>query len=318
MSSTSSFESIFCCCEIEIKFKLIARKMFRVRRLKEISRVVYNVIREVPVSKNPKNVQFPKNSIINIPAPAKVVTFSIIYGLSLFSSSSSNLKYALSQADIFFEENKASEACKILEPFKNEKNDEVLWRLSKALYTLSKDVADDKKKKEMIFQAYDYINQALSLNEKNYAVHKWMSILIDATSAYNGIKAKITQAHVMKQHMMRAVELNPKDATVLYLLGSWCFEVANMPWYQRKIASTVFATPPTSSFEEALEYFLKAESADPCFYSMNFLMLGKTYVKLNNIDKAVHYLKLARDYPQKTSDDKKASEEAESILKKLQ
>lgn len=39
-----------------------------------------------------------------------------------------------------------------------------------------------------------------------------------------------------------------------------------MPWYQRKIASMIFTTPPTSTFEEALEYFNKAEEVEPRFY----------------------------------------------------
>lgn len=39
-----------------------------------------------------------------------------------------------------------------------------------------------------------------------------------------------------------------------------------MPWYQRKIASTVFAAPPISSYEEALEYFIRAEETEPRFY----------------------------------------------------
>jgi hypothetical protein len=37
----------------------------------------------------------------------------------------------------------------------------------------------------------------------------------------------------------------------------------------RKIASAVFATPPTSTYEEALAYFKKAEETEPSFYSMN-------------------------------------------------
>lgn len=36
---------------------------------------------------------------------------------------------------------------------------------------------------------------------------------------------------------------------------------------------------------------------------MNLLMLGKTYLKLNNKDKAKHYLVLAQGYPQKTAED---------------
>ena len=31
---------------------------------------------------------------------------------------------------------------------------------------------------------------------------------------------------------------------------SRCYQVASVPWYQRKMASALLATPPTSSYEE--------------------------------------------------------------------
>ncbi|XP_071444685.1 regulator of microtubule dynamics protein 1-like isoform X2 [Hetaerina americana] len=262
------------------------------------------------------NVQNIRLLTTSRPYCMKVAAFSTLYGLS-FLSSKPSVGQKLKEADALFNENKFSEVIKVLQPHKDEKNDEVLWRLGRAIYKLSQEISDEKQKKEMIFEAYKYISEALSLNEKNSAVHKWMSIMIDATSKFQGIKEKITQAYVMKKHMLRAVELNPKDATVLHLLGTWCFEVANMAWYERKIASAIFAAPPTSSFEEALDFFIKAEETDPHFYSMNFLMLGKTYLKLNNKEKAKHYLRLAQEYPQKSSDDAKAKNEATSLLVQL-
>uniref|UniRef100_A0A0V0GDU5 Regulator of microtubule dynamics protein 1 n=1 Tax=Triatoma dimidiata TaxID=72491 RepID=A0A0V0GDU5_TRIDM len=90
-----------------------------------------------------------------------------------------------------------------------------------------------------------------------------------------------------------------------------------MPWYQRKIASMIFTTPPTSSFEEALGYFNKAEEVDPRFYSHNLLMLGKTYIKLNKEDKARYYLDLACNYPVSTDDDMLANKEACDLLSKI-
>lgn len=66
-----------------------------------------------------------------------------------------------------------------------------------------------------------------------------------------------------------------------------------MPWYQRKIVSTLFATPPTGTYEEALEHFLKAEEKKPHFYSINLLLIGKSYHALKNTEKAKEYLTLA-------------------------
>ncbi|PRD23558.1 UNVERIFIED_CONTAM: Rmdn1 [Trichonephila clavipes] len=96
-----------------------------------------------------------------------------------------------------------------------------------------------------------------------------------------------------------------------------CFTFAEMPWYQRKIAAAIFASPPTSTYEEALENFKKAEEITPLFYSMNLLMLGKCYINLNNKEKGMKYLKKAVEYTIKIPDDQKAHDEAEKLLKDL-
>ncbi|KFM67636.1 hypothetical protein X975_10702, partial [Stegodyphus mimosarum] len=50
---------------------------------------------------------------------------------------------------------------------------------------------------------------------------------------------------------------------------------------------------------------------------MNLLMIGKCLLKLNQKEKAVDFLKQARDYPVKTADDRQACAEAEKLLKEL-
>lgn len=87
--------------------------------------------------------------------------------------------------------------------------------------------------------------------------------------------------------------------------------------YQRKIVSTIFATPPTGTYDEALEHFLKAESLEADFYSMNKLMIGKCYYELKNNEKAKEYLTKAANIPVENEDDRKCKEEAEALLKKV-
>jgi hypothetical protein len=50
--------------------------------------------------------------------------------------------------------------------------------------------------------------------------------------------------------------------------------------------------------------FAVSFTADANFYSMNLLMIGKTYVRMGQKDKAIPYLQRARDYVVKTPDDK--------------
>lgn len=81
--------------------------------------------------------------------------------------------------------------------------------------------------------------------------------------------------------------------------------------------STIFATPPTGSYDEALEHFLKAEELDPGFYHMNKLMIGKCYNILKNAEKAKEYLTLAANITVENEDDRKCKEEATALLKKV-
>lgn len=76
-----------------------------------------------------------------------------------------------------------------------------------------------------------------------------------------------------------AMELNPKDATSIYMLGHYCYSIAEMPWLQKKIAEALFGKSPTSTFEEALHFFSKAEEAEPNFYRY----FGNQFSFLNNL-----------------------------------
>jgi hypothetical protein len=51
-------------------------------------------------------------------------------------------------------------------------------------------------------------------------------------------------------------------------------------------------------------FFAISVAADANFYSMNLLMIGKTYVRMSQKDKAIPYLQRARDFVAKTPDDK--------------
>jgi len=182
------------------------------------------------------------------------------------------------------------------------------------MYKLSK--IDSKRKDELIREGFTLVNDALEKNDQDFAIHKWFSILLDAKAELDGIKARVSQLEVVKKHMIRAVELNPEDPTSWHLLGNFAFGLAEMSWVQRKIVSAIFATPPTGTYEEALEHFLKAEETKPNFYSMNLLLIAKCYQNLKDHEKAKHYFTLAANVTVANEDDKKCKEEATTLLKK--
>lgn len=231
--------------------------------------------------------------------------------------SSPELQKVIDESEALYEKKDFRAMYDLLIPHKESNDANILWRLARAATEKGK-MGNKDERKQHIYEAWDYIKKALELDDKNFACHKWYGILLDYTGEYEGTQKRISNAFEVKKHFMKAIDLNPSDATTMYCLGYWCFLFADMPWYQRKIASVVFATPPTSTYEEALDYFLKAEKAEPGFYNQNNKMIGLTYLRMKDKENAKIYFQKAVNYqPVATEDDKTAVKEATDHLKSL-
>ncbi|XP_034067843.1 regulator of microtubule dynamics protein 1 [Gymnodraco acuticeps] len=224
----------------------------------------------------------------------------------------------LEQADYLYSCAETEKLYQLLLQYKDSDEAEFLWRLAR----VSRDMAflpdmEDKQKKELMFEGFEYVKKALEKDDKCSAAHKWYAICLSDVGDYLGVKGKIGNAYIIRDHLETAIELNPKDATSLHILGYWCFTFAELPWYQRKVAAVIFSSPPVSTYEEALQFFQKAEEVDPNFYSKNLLMLGKTYLSMKEKEKGLLFLTRAKEYPAHTLEDKEVHKEAVELLKKL-
>ncbi|XP_072324058.1 regulator of microtubule dynamics protein 1 isoform X1 [Scyliorhinus torazame] len=235
---------------------------------------------------------------------------------SLIVHANQKVEEIIDQADYLYGTGEVAKLYHLLIEHKNSTNGEILWRLARASRDLAQlENTPAEQKKQLTYEALEFAEKALEKNEFSFAAHKWYAICISDVGDYEGTKAKIANAYVIKEHFQKAIELNPKDATSIHLMGLWCFTFAELPWVQQKIAAMFFATPPRSTYEEALQYFNKAEEADPNFYSKNLLMMGKTYMKLKNEILALLWLTKARDYPARNEEDKQVQKEATELLK---
>ncbi|XP_034244217.1 regulator of microtubule dynamics protein 1-like [Thrips palmi] len=222
------------------------------------------------------------------------------------------------KADILFEENKLQDILDLLRPYKHLNNEEISWRISRASYLLSKSKTLTKAERDaLIEESYDMAKMTLQLNENSALGHKWMSIALDAYNAIQGFRTRCTSLVSVKDHMLKSIELDPSDATVIYMVGMWYYSIAELAWYQRKVLQAIAGKPPSATYEEALHFFKKAEETSPNFYSLNLLMLGKCHLKLGDPDTAIDYLQRAMNYPKFTEDDHQAHQEASELLKSL-
>uniref|UniRef100_A0A671Z1W5 Regulator of microtubule dynamics protein 1 n=1 Tax=Sparus aurata TaxID=8175 RepID=A0A671Z1W5_SPAAU len=211
----------------------------------------------------------------------------------------------LEQADYLYSCAETEKLYQLLLQYKDSDDAEFLWRLARASRDLSLlPNMEAERKKQLVFEALEYVTKALERDDKCFAAHKWYAVCLSDVGDYEGVKVKIGNSYIIRDHLETAIKLNPMDATSIHILGYWCFAFAELPWYQRKVAAVIFASPPSSTYEEALEFFLKAEEVDPNFYSKNLLMLGKTYMAMKDKEKALLWLTKAKDYPAHTQEDK--------------
>lgn len=189
---------------------------------------------------------------------------------------------------------------------------ELNWRHARAC----KKLADEKSKSEqepLLREGLAAAEHALKCAADSGAAHKWYAILLSEVGQFDGTTASIKNSFVVRDHFEKACALSPADATSRHLLGVWCFEVANLSWTMRKLASTLFAAPPESTFDEAVKHFDMAERMDPGFYPKNLLLLASAYHKLGQIDRAQHYLAKCKAAKARTPEDHETLRQAEAL-----
>ncbi|KNC84596.1 hypothetical protein SARC_03193 [Sphaeroforma arctica JP610] len=202
----------------------------------------------------------------------------------------------------------------LVEYIKNNPTDaDALWRYARACHDMATVTADKEKKKAYVYEAHEVAKQALELAPTNFACHKWYAITLSSIGDYEGTKSTIENAFPVRKHFEKALELSPGDATTSHLLGLWHYTIADMSWYVRKIAATIFASPPESTYEAARDCFAQAEASEPGFYLKNALMLGKAYAAIGDSAQAKIWFEKAKNMPVGNADDKEAQAEAAKL-----
>ncbi|KAG8462448.1 hypothetical protein KFE25_010273 [Diacronema lutheri] len=226
------------------------------------------------------------------------------------------------QADRLFDASRHAETIELLGGVTQRPTDDCdrLWRLARALHAEATALGARGAKEaqvQTIARALALSLEAVRLDDRNFAAHKWAGIVISEASSLEGTKAAIERSVDVRAHFERAVELCPDDPTSRHLLGLWHFEIASIGWLQKKAASALFAEPPSSTHDVALELLLAAEALRPGFYKKNRLLIAKAQLKLGERAEARRWLGLALEMPSANADDEAAHAEALALARTL-
>jgi len=198
----------------------------------------------------------------------------------------------------------------------NEKDPELLWRMARAYFNQAEKQYNQEEKNNFFYSAYNYSKQALNLDSNLAKANHWYAVLHGQIGLVEGTKQKIINSYDVLKYGKIAIDLDPSYDNTHHLLGRLNFELANLSWLEKNLASWVYETPPKGSFEEARDYFEAAIKLNPEDIR-HLLWLGKTYIALEEKNKAQKLLTKVISLEPKDQKDKDNIKKATILLNEL-
>ncbi|KAM4771965.1 regulator of microtubule dynamics protein 2 [Rhinophrynus dorsalis] len=194
---------------------------------------------------------------------------------------------------------------------------EFLWRLARAYGDMFDMTSDAEEKKSYASNGKSLAGKAVQLDDLSAESHRWFAIMCGYLSEFESVQDKIKNGYLFKEHLDKAIELNPQDPLQYYLLGRWCYAVSQLSWIERKVAATLFGNPPTATVQEALQNFLKAEEMHPGYSKYNYVFLAKCYKDLGQRSIALKYCDDASAITSINKEDKDAQKDLDILRSSL-
>jgi tetratricopeptide (TPR) repeat protein len=123
-------------------------------------------------------------------------------------------------------------------------------------------------------------------------------------AVFEGSKAKVRLCTVIKQELLRAIELNPEDDIAFSILGSFYRILGGVGWFERQVAAVFLGKLPEGGYEESERVFKQAIALAPGIIRHHF-ELGLLYQDMGRDEEALGEFTLVLSLPRLLSSDTK-------------
>jgi tetratricopeptide (TPR) repeat protein len=182
---------------------------------------------------------------------------------------------------------------------------ELLVRVASTYFDLADDwLKDETKRREAYEAGAKAAEQALKLDDSNADAHFFHAVNIGSAARLKGATNAALVIQEMKTCVLRAIELNPKHAPALQMMGGMLIE---LPWFLG------------GNDKKAQQYLERAITADGN-YTKARLLVAKLYKKQGRIEDATRQLQavIHADRPRyRYTWERTYKPEAERLLKEL-
>jgi len=176
-----------------------------------------------------------------------------------------NLTARLEKADRLDDSDHFAEAIGILKEVEksDQKNVEILYRISRVESDLVEDLSDDSKKKIYALESVAYAKRAIEADPQNSNAHLAAAIAYGDLTDFVDDRTKMEYSKVIKSEAEKTIELDPKNDYAYLVLARWNFEMTQLNPILRGLAELLYGQMPPASQEKAIEDFQRAIALAP-------------------------------------------------------
>lgn len=193
---------------------------------------------------------------------------------------------------------------------------ETLWRLTRAYVELGELATEKSQKRKFYEAAMAHGQSAIAADTESCIAYTWLSIAEGTTAAVVGFKERVKLAWSIREHALKAIELDPESDIAYHVMARWHAEIASIGGLKRAMANLLYGDLPEASFEESIAYYQKAiELHDQVHHRLE---LAKVYLRMDEYVTAQQKLEDVLAMSSERRLDDKYKDEARLLLAHLQ
>jgi tetratricopeptide (TPR) repeat protein len=179
---------------------------------------------------------------------------------------------------------------------------EAQWKIAKANICYG-DVAAEIEKEQYFRAGEKAAQKCILIDPSNSNGYTWRAASLGNIAMYEGSTVRVQLCTSIKNDLLKAILLNPKDDIAYSILGSLYREIGNISWVEKKLALTFIGKIPDGGYPESEQNFNKAISINPQLMR-HWYELGILYTYWNKPEKASAAFERAKTCPVLIASDK--------------
>ena len=195
---------------------------------------------------------------------------------------------------------------------------EAAWKASRSAMDLGGSAATASQRDTWFRAGERYARKAVSLNPTDAEAHFSLARALGKAALQQSARGRIRYATEVRNEALRCLELDPRHAGCLHVLGVWNAEVMRLNGFTRAIARNVLGGRAfgSASWKEAVRYMEAAVAVEPRRIAHR-ADLAEIYLDVGERAKAKSEYETILRLPAADFEDRRYKAAAEAALKKL-